>query len=177
MHLRKFPIPAPAKAQNISIGPPPSRNVNPQHASAAANPSTTGEYSPCILSISSRRECSFSPDMSFPSISNSRIKCSSRFSLEVFTPVLVRHSDCVKPFSPSKQVYSIDIRPISAVQVIPMVSASVFMELLTLHAPVPHDRSMIPTRPMMDAFSVRLASVTGTSAPFSSVYSCHAISI
>ena len=36
--------------------------------------------------------------------------------------------DCVKPSSPSKQVYSIDISPISAVQVTPIVSASVFIE-------------------------------------------------
>ena len=43
MKLRKFPSPAPEKAQNISIGPPPSRNVNPPHANAAANPSATGE--------------------------------------------------------------------------------------------------------------------------------------
>ncbi len=59
------------------------------------------------------------------------------------------------------QVYSIDNKPISAVQVIPSSLASVFMELRTLHAPVPQDRSMIPVRPMIEAFSLNEASVIG----------------
>ena len=39
----RFPIPAATKASSISISPPPSRNVNAQHATAAARPSLTGE--------------------------------------------------------------------------------------------------------------------------------------
>ena len=53
--LIRLPAPAAIKAKSISIGPPPSRNVNPQHARAAASPSFTGEYRVCICSISSRR--------------------------------------------------------------------------------------------------------------------------
>ena len=59
------------------------------------------------------------------------------------------------------QVYSIDNKPISAVHVIPSSLASVFMELRTLQAPVPQDRSMIPVRPMIEAFSLNEASVIG----------------
>ena len=58
-----------------------------------------------------------------------------------------------------------DIRPISAVHVMPSASASVFMELLTLHAPVPHERNIIPTRPITDAFSAMLESTTGNFSP------------
>ena len=52
-------------------------------------------------SILSRNVCSCSPDICFPSFSKFRIKCSRRFNFKVFTPVLVRHNDWVKPFSPS----------------------------------------------------------------------------
>lgn len=41
--LIRFPIPAAINASSISIGPPPSRNVNAQHAIAAARPSLMGE--------------------------------------------------------------------------------------------------------------------------------------
>ena len=37
----------------VQLVEPPSRNVNPQHARAAASPSFTGEYRVCICSISS----------------------------------------------------------------------------------------------------------------------------
>ena len=70
-----------------------------------------------------------------------------------------------------------DISPISAVQVIPIASARAFMELRTLQAPVPQDKNMIPTRPIMEAFSVMLAFITGVFWPFSSVYSCHSTSM
>ena len=49
------------------------------------------------------------------------------------------------------------------------------MELRTLQAPVPQDKNMIPTRPIMEAFSVMLAFITGVFWPFASVYSCHSI--
>ena len=51
--------------------------------------------------------------------------------------------------------------PTSAVQVIPIVLASVFMELRTRHAPVPQDSSIRPVRPMIEAFSGSAASVIG----------------
>ena len=60
---------------------------------------------------------------------------------------------------------------------IPIASASVFIELRTRQAPVPQDRNIIPTRPMIDAFSVMLALITGTFSPFTSVYSCHSTSM
>ena len=50
-----------------------------------------------------------------------------------------------------------DISPISAVQVSPIHSDMVFMELLTRHAPVPQERNIIPTLPITEAFSFRLA--------------------
>ena len=43
LHLKKFPRPAPIKAQNISISPPPSKKVNPPQAIAAAIPRAIGE--------------------------------------------------------------------------------------------------------------------------------------
>ena len=54
-----------------------------------------------------------------------------------------------------------DISPISAVQVSPIHSDMVFMELLTRHAPVPQDKSIRPVRPIIDAFSTRPAFVIG----------------
>ena len=89
------------------------------------------------------------------------MKFSSRFNFEVLTPVLVRHSDCEKQFSPSKQVYSMDIRPMSAVQLIPSSLERVFIELRTRHAPVPQERSIMPHLPTTEAFSISPALVIG----------------
>ena len=75
----------------------------------------------------------------------------------------------------SKQVYSIDIRPISVEHVIPRFCEIVFMELRTRQAPVPQDNSIRPTRPTIEAFSVRSASVIGQ-FPWP-LYSCHGISM
>ena len=69
-----------------------------------------------------------------------------------------------------------DISPISAVQVSPIHSDMVFMELLTRHAPVPQERNIIPTLPITEAFSFRLAFDTGSSFS-ASVKSCHGISM
>ena len=56
-----------------------------------------------------------------------------------------------------------DISPISAVQVSPIHSDMVFMELLTRHAPVPQESSIRPIRPMTEAFAVKSACVMGRS--------------
>ena len=69
-----------------------------------------------------------------------------------------------------------DMSPISAVQVSPIHSDMVFMELLTRHAPVPQERNIIPTLPITEAFSFRLAFDTGSSFS-ASVKSCHGISM
>ena len=55
-----------------------------------------------------------------------------------------------------------DNSPMSAVVVTPSSRDRVFMELRTRHAPVPHSSSISPVRPMMDAFSIRPASVMDT---------------
>lgn len=54
-----------------------------------------------------------------------------------------------------------DISPISAEQVMPSASDNVFMELRTRQAPVPQERSIMPVRPIREAFSEREASVMG----------------
>ena len=131
------------------------------HASAAASPSMSGEYRPCTCSISSRWVCSCSPVMREPLSANSATNCSSRLSFEVLTPVLVSVSVCENACSPSKQVYSIEVRPISAAQTRPSSSASVFIELRTRHAPVPHESSIRPVRPITEAFSRRGADEMG----------------
>ena len=81
----------------------------------------------------------------------------------MLTPVLVRQSDWEKQRSPSKQVYSIDMSPISAEQVMPKFSDNVFMELLTRHAPVPQESRIRPIRPITEAFAVKSACVMGRS--------------
>lgn len=55
-------------------------------------------------------------------------------------------------------------------------TAMVFMELLTRHATVPQERNIIPTLPITEAFSFRLAFDTGSSFSVS-VKSCHGISM
>lgn len=45
-----------------------------------------------------------------------------------------------------------DISPISAEQVMPSASDNVFMELRTRQAPVPQERSIMPVRPIREAF-------------------------
>lgn len=55
-------------------------------------------------------------------------------------------------------------------------TAMVFMELLTRHATVPQERNIIPTLPITEAFSFRLAFDTGSSFS-ASVKSCHGISM
>ena len=57
-----------------------------------------------------------------------------------------------------------DINPMSAVQVNPNCSASVFIDCLTRHAPVPHDRSIRPVRPITEDFSIIPAFVIGISS-------------
>lgn len=59
--------------------------------------------------------------------------------------------------------------------VIPRFCEIVFMELRTRQAPVPQDNSIRPTRPTIEAFSVRSASVIGQ-FPWP-LYSCHGISM
>ena len=156
-----LPIPAPKNASIISTQPPPSRNVNAPQARAAARPSISGEYSPCTCSISSRWVCSCSPVIREQMSANSATNCSSRLSFEVVTPVLVSVSVCENACSPSKQVYSIEVRPMSAAQTSPSSSASVFIELRTRHAPVPHESSIKPVRPMTEAFSRKGAAEIG----------------
>ena len=64
----------------------------------------------------------------------------------------------------------------SAIHVILSSLAMVFIELLTLQAPVPHASNINPILPMTDDFSVKLASSIFT-LEFTFVYSCHGMSI
>ena len=53
---------------------------------------------------------------------------------------------------------SIDISPTSTVQVTPSSLESLFIDVRTRHAPVPHESIIKPTRPITEAFSIRSAS-------------------
>ena len=112
--------------------------------------------------MSSSLLCSCSPVSDSPFSGKSATKRSNRFNFDVLTPVLVRHSDWEKLSVPSKQVYSTDISPMSAEHTTPKHSEMVFIELRTRHAPVPHDSSISPMRPITDAFSLRDACMMGS---------------
>ena len=75
----------------------------------------------------------------------------------MLTPVLAILSDCDTQSLPSKQLNSIDIRPTSTVHVTPSSLESLFIDVRTRHAPVPHESIISPTRPITEAFSIRSA--------------------
>ena len=152
-----LPMPAPKKAKAISTGPPPNRNVKAPQARAAAIARRRVEYNPCRASISSRRMCRSSPESDPSLMENSSTKRSKRLSLAVFTPVEVRVKVCENPASPSKQVYSKLVSPMSAAQTRPSLAAMAFMELRTRQAPVPQARSISPVRPTTEALAVKEA--------------------
>lgn len=89
-------------------------------------------------------------------------KCSASDRRSVLTPVDVREMTCVKLFSFSIQLYSMETSPTSAMQMSPRFSAMAFMASRTRHAPVPLSRRIFPTRPTRADFSSRRASFTGT---------------
>ena len=69
----------------------------------------------------------------------------------------VRVKVCENPASPSKQVYSKLVSPMSAAQTRPSLAAMAFMELRTRQAPVPQARSISPVRPTTEALAVKEA--------------------
>ena len=70
-----------------------------------------------------------------------------------------------------------DISPISAEQVIPSASDNVFMELRTRQAPVPQERSIMPVRPIREAFFGKRSFCNGLAVPGTYVVVPRGISI
>ncbi len=88
-------------------------------------------------------------------------KSSSSESRWVLIPVLLSEIALVKVSLPSTQVYSIESRPMSALQVILSPRAILFIDARTRHAPVPTESIMKPILPTSVAFSFSGASIAG----------------